>query len=168
MINERSKDARKYFLSQKFVRSLAIFVSLLMCLGSSSLQAQVTTSPEKVTEPVDPVREQQKEAYFKELKEGQVAPVIEEKNLQNVEPVIPAREQQKADYYAGKLNKLPEALPVWKDTGNHEADGAAYREAVNGWIERNGHLYKSEEIEFLLKPIVKLEEREQMLKSNKL
>ena len=115
-----------------------------MCLGTSSLQAQVTSSPEKVTEPVDPVREQQKEAYYKKLKEGE--------NTQVVTKEIPQE-------------KLPEALPEWKDTGNHEADVATYREAVNAWVKRNGKLYEKEEIEFLFKPILKLEERERTLKN---
>ena len=161
----RSNDTWKFVFPQKSMKSLAICLSLLVCLITNSTQAQVTNSTEKVNEPVDPVREKQKEIYFKELKEGQIAPIVEKEIPQNIEPIDPAREQQKADYEAGKLNNLPEALPVWKDTGNHEADEAAYRLAVNGWIKRNGALYEKEEIEFLLKPVLKLEEREQTLKN---
>jgi len=134
-------------------------------------QSQVTTAPKAESEPVDAAREKQKEDYFKLLKEGKPTTVVQQKTQPTVaEPVDPVREQQKAEYDAGKRtqtqNDLPEALPEWKDTGNHEADEAVYREAVNGWIKRNGHLYESEEIEFLLKPILKLEEREQTLKNH--
>lgn len=165
MRKERSNDTWKYLLPKKTMRSLALCLSLIICFGSSSILAQVSNSAEKSKEPVDPVREQQKEVYFKELKEGKTTPVVEKEIPQNIEPVDPVREQQIADYEAGKINELPEALPEWKDSGNYEADEAAYRLAVNGWLERNGKLYEKEEIEFLLKPILKLEERERTLKN---
>ena len=167
----RSKHPWKFFLPEKSSKSLAIFSSLLVCLILNSAQAQVTTAPKSEGEPVDPAREKQKEAYFKVLKEGKPTTIVQQETRPvAAEPVDPSREQQKAEYAAGKntqtQNDLPEALPEWKDTGNHEADEAAYREAVNGWIKRNGHLYESEELEFLKKPILKLEERQQNLNNN--
>lgn len=160
-----SKDKRNFYFPKKSINTFAILTAFLICLITNFSFAQTTTVPKSVGEPVDPIREEQKKVYFKELNQGELTPVSVNQSVVVEEPVDPAREQQKADYLAGKQNNLPEALPEWKDTGDYEADDAVYREALKGWIERNGHLYEEEEIEFLFRPVLKLEEREKTLKN---
>jgi hypothetical protein len=124
---------------------ILILATFITWQSTHSVFAQVTTTPQEKAEPVDPTREKQKEAYFEKLKEG------ESNSIKKAE--VPS------EFSA-------EPLPNWNDTGDFEADKAAYQLAVEGWLERNAHLYSEEEISFLRNPILKVEDRERNLKSN--
>ena len=141
----QSYQSRRIHLPQKTLRSLLMFASLFICLITNTSMAQVTTSPAPEREPIDPVREKQKEAYFKKLEEGQ-STAIEGQKVEN-------------EFSA-------EPLPDLMDTGDFEADKAAYELAVKGWLERNAHLYPKEELEFLTKPILSPEEKQRNLNKN--
>lgn len=141
----RFYESWKKQLPKKSLRSLVMFASLITCLITNTTMAQVTTSPPSEREPIDPVREKQKEAYFKKLEAGESI-AIEEQKAEN-------------EFSA-------EPLPDLIDTGDFEADKAAYQLAVKGWLERNAHLYSKEDLEFLTMPVLKLEEKQRNLNKN--
>lgn len=145
MKSNPSYELWKLILPQKNQRSLAVIASFLICLLTNAGMAQVTTSPASEREPIDPAREKQKEAYFKNLEVGQ-STTVEEQKVQ--------------DEFSA------EPLPNLMDTGDFEADKAAYLLAVKGWLERNASFYSKEELEFLTKPILSPEEKQRNLNKN--
>lgn len=153
----QSYEQWKRYLPQKPLRSLAMFASLLICLMTNAAMAQVTTAPPAGQEPIDPVREKQKAAYFEKLEKGEITPTTEVEAVEIPQNVDPALDYANAG--------LPAGHPVYVDTGNPEADKEAYRIAKDAWIAQNQALYES--MEQPSQPTKEqLEERERILKTN--
>ncbi len=147
----------RFHLPQKALRSLALFASFQICLITNAAMAQVTTAPPAGQEPIDPVREKQKAAYFEKLEKGEITPATEAEAVQPTQKVDPTSEKPNAG--------LPAGHPVYVDTGNPEADKEAYRIAKDAWIAQNPALYEA-----MTQPTQltkeELQERERILKTN--